>query len=63
MTEKIVIMDYIQSGFMSGNRSINAVFILRQIHDEYLAKQKKLCMCFVDEEKAFDGVPRKRLRY
>ena len=29
------------------------------IQEEYLAKQKKLYMCFVDLEKAFDKVPRK----
>ena len=39
--------------------TIDAVFILRQIQEECLVKQKKLYMCFVDLEKAFDGVPRK----
>ena len=52
---KIVTIDDMQFGFMSGKGTIDAVFILRQIQDEYLAKQKKLCMCFVDLEKAFDG--------
>ena len=41
--------------------TIDAVFILRKMQEEYLAKGKKLCMCFVDLEKAFDRVPRKVL--
>ena len=42
---------------MPGKGTIDAVFILRRIQEEYLAKQKKLYMCFVDLEKAFDRVP------
>ena len=44
---------------MPGKGTIDAVFILRRIQEEFLAKQKKLYMCFVDLEKAFDRVPRK----
>ena len=44
---------------MPGRGTIDAVFILRQMQEEYLAKQKKLYMCFVDPEKAFDRVLRK----
>ena len=40
---------------MPGEGTIDAVFILRRIQEEYLAKQKKLYMCFVDLEKAFDS--------
>ena len=32
----------------------DAVFILRRLQKEYLDKEKKLYMCFVDLEKAFD---------
>ena len=35
------------------------VVILRRIQENYLAKEKKLCMCFVDLEEVFDRVPRK----
>ena len=35
--------------------TIDAVFILRRMQEEYYAKGKKLYMCFVDLEKAFDS--------
>ena len=39
--------------------TIDAVFILRRIQKEYLDKQKKLYMCFVELETVFDRVLRK----
>ena len=48
-----------QFGFMPGKGRIDADFILRCIQEEYLAKQRKSCVCLVDLEKAFDTVPRK----
>ena len=44
---------------MLSKGTIDAVFILRRIQEEYLAKQKMLNMCFVDLKNAFDGVPKK----
>ena len=32
----------------------DAVFVLRSMQEEYHAKGKKLCICFVDLEEAFD---------
>ena len=58
-SRKIVTIDDMQFGFMPGKGTIEAVFILRRIQEEYLVKQKKLYMCFVDLEKAFDKLPRK----
>ena len=37
--------------------------ILRRMQEEYQDKGKKLCMCFVDLEKAFDQVPRKVMEW
>ena len=44
---------------MPAKGTVDAVFILRRIQGKYSAKQKKLYMCFVDKETAFDKVPRK----
>ena len=41
--------------------TIDSVFILRRLQDEYHAKEKKLCMCYVNLEKSFDRVLRKVL--
>ena len=38
--------------------TIDAIFILRQIQEKYLAKKLPLYFAFVDLEKAFDRVPR-----
>ena len=50
-------VDEIQFGFMPGKGIIDAVFILRRLQEEYLDKENKLYMCFVDLKKAFDRVP------
>ena len=56
---KIVAIDDMQLSYMSAEGTIHAVFILKQIQVEYIARQRKLHVCFVDQEKAFDRVPRK----
>ena len=52
-------LNEMQFGFMPGKGSMNAIFIVRRMQEEYQRKDKKLYMCFVDMEKAFDRVPRK----
>ena len=39
---------------MPGRGTTNALFVVRRMQEEYRVKKKKLCMCFVDIEKAFD---------
>ena len=56
---KILKIDDMQFGFTPGKGTIDAVFILKRIKEEYIAKQKKLCMCLAYMEKLFDRVPRK----
>ena len=52
-----------QFGFVPERGTIDAVFILRRMQDEYHAKGQMLYMCFVDLEKTFDRLPRKELEW
>ena len=56
-------VDEMQFGFMPGKGTIDAVFILRRLQEEYLDKENKLYMCLTDLKKAFDRVPRKVLEW
>ena len=51
----------IKFGLMPEIGTLDDGFILSRMHDKYHAKGKKLHMCFVDLEKAFDRVQRKVL--
>ena len=51
-------IDEMQFGFMPGRGTTDAIFVLRQLQEKYLAKKKNLYFAFVDLEKAFDRVPR-----
>ena len=42
---------------------MDVIFIVRRMQEEYQKKDKKLYMCFVDMEKAFDSVPRKVIEW
>ena len=55
-------VDEMQFGFKPVIGTIDAVFILRRMHEEYDAKGGKLYMCCVDLKNTFDRVPRKVLK-
>ena len=48
---KIVKIDDMQFGFMAGRSTTDAIFIVRQLQEKYLARNKELWMAFVDLEK------------
>ena len=52
-----------QFGFMPGKKTVDAIFIVRRMQEEYQNKDKKLYMRFVDLEKAFDRLPRKVMEW
>ena len=54
-----ILIDNMQFGFMPGRGTTDAIFILRQLQEKHLAKNKNLYFAFVDLEKAFHRVPRK----
>ena len=55
----LINLNEMQFGFMQGKETVDAIFIVRRMQEEYQKKGKKLYMCFVDMEKAVDRVPRK----
>ena len=56
--QTLVNLNEMQFGFMPGKGTVDAIFIVKRMQEEY-KKDKKLHMCFVNMEKAFDRVPRK----
>ena len=55
----LVAIDDMQFDFMTGKGTTHALFILRRIREEFHGKEKKLCLCLRDLEKAFHRVPKK----
>ena len=56
-------IDSTQFGFMPGSGTTDVLFVIRRMQEKYREKKKKLYMCFVDIEKAFDRVPRKVMEW
>ena len=59
LIRQVVSIDDSQFGFVPGRGTTDAIFVVRQLQEKYLAVNKRLYMAFVDLEKAFDCVPRK----
>ena len=59
----LVAIDHVQFGFMPGKGTTHALFIFRRMQEEFRGREKKLYMCSVDLEKAFDSVPRKVMEW
>ena len=59
LIRQLVSIDDSQFGFVPGRGTTDAIFVVRQLQEKYLAANKRLYMAFLDLEKAFDRVPRK----
>ena len=59
LNRQLVSIDDSQFGFVPGRGTTDAIFVVRQLQEKYLAANKRLYMAIVDLEKAFDRVPRK----
>ena len=55
----LVSTDDFQFGFLPGRGTTDAIFVVRQLQEKYLAANKRLYMALVDLEKAFNRVPQK----
>ena len=51
--QTLVNLNEMQFGFVPGKGTVNAVFIVRRMQEEYQKKNNKLYVCFVDIKKAF----------
>ena len=56
-------IDDMQFGFMKGKGTTDAIFMARQMQENFRVKVKKLYFGFVDLEKAFNRVPREVLSW
>ena len=52
----LVNLNEMQFGFMPGKETVDALFIVRRMQEDNQKKDKKLYMCFVDMDNAFDRV-------
>ena len=60
---ELVKVDDMQFGFMPKKGTTDALSILKRMQEEFRGRAKKLYMCFIDLEEAFDRVPRKAMEW
>ena len=60
--QTLISSNKVQFEFTPGIGTVDAIFIVRRMQEEYQKKDKKLYMCLVGTEKAFDRVPRKVIK-
>ena len=60
---ELVNIDTMQFGFMHGRGMTDALFVIRRMQVKNRDTKKKLYMCFVDIEKAFDRISRKVMKW
>ena len=61
MIRECIVIDDMQFGFMPRRGTTDAIFIVRQLQEKCLDKNKNLYFAFINLEKALDRVPRKVL--
>ena len=59
LIRQLMSIDDSKFGFVPGRGTTDAIFVVRQLQEKYLAADKRLYMAFVDLEKAFDWVPQR----
>ena len=59
LIRQVVSIEDSQFGFVPGRGTTDAIFVVRELQEKYLAANKRLYMALVDLEKAFDRVPQK----
>ena len=47
-----------QFGFMSGRSTTEAIFLIRQVMEQFREQKKDLYLVFIDLEKPYDKIPR-----
>ena len=57
--QTLINLNKMQFEYKPGKGTVDVMFNVRRMQEEYQKKDKKLYVCFVDMEKAFDRVPRK----
>ena len=54
LIRQVVSIDDSQFGFVPGRGTTDAIFVVRQLQEKYLAANNRLYMAYVDLEKAFE---------